>query len=281
MLNKFATIVYYSNCLITMNFYTIKLIFLYLVYRFSAKSKEGHGIHSPFVFDFTQKVLSQKGSDVQLSNILLQRKKFMKHNERIAKSNFGVGSKMNSETISVAQAVRNQSVSPRYGKLLYKLCRYTNSQNVLEIGTSIGVSTMYLASACTYGKVLTLEGDEKRIEIAKRNIEEMKLSNVEFFQGDFDTTLPNVLSKLAKLDCVFFDGNHSKKPTLKYFRLCMDYIHENTVFVFDDIRWSEEMREAWNVIIADDRVSISIDLFFMGVIFFRKGIIKQHFNIIY
>lgn len=281
MLNKFATIVYYSNCLITMNFYTIKLIFLYLVYRFSAKSKRGHGIHSPFIFDFTQKVLSQKGSDVQLSNILLQRKKFMKHNERITKSNFGVGSKMNSETISVAQAVRYQSVSPRYGRLLYNLCRYTNSQNVLEIGTSIGVSTMYLASACNYGKVLTLEGDEKRIEIAKRNIEEMKLSNVEFFQGDFDTTLPNVLSKLTKLDCVFFDGNHSKKATLKYFRLCMDYIHENSVFVFDDIRWSEEMREAWNEIIANDRVSISIDLFFMGVVFFRKGIIKQHFNIIY
>jgi predicted O-methyltransferase YrrM len=264
-----------------MNVLRFKLVIGFIVYRFTAKSRKGYGIHSPFVFDFTQKVLSQKGSDVQLTNIQLQRKKIMKQNERIATSNFGVGSKMDSKTISVAQAVRNQSVSHQYGKLLYNLCRFTNSQNVLEIGTSIGISTMYLASASSNGKVFTLEGDEKRLEFAKRNLEALKLNNVHFIHGNFDVTLPSILSKISKVDYVFFDGNHSKEATLKYFGLCMDYIYENTVFVFDDIRWSDEMKVAWDEIIADDRVSISIDLFFMGIVFFRKGVIKQHFNIIY
>lgn len=253
-----------------MKFYTIKLIFQYIVYRFSAKSGRGHGIHSPFVFDFTQKVLSQKCNNTKFNAIKRQRQNLLKQKGLISPSNYGAGAKLNLKPISIAYVVCKQSVSPRFGQMLYNLCVWMNSKSVLEIGTSIGVSAMYLASACEMGKVITLEGEEKRIAIAKSSIDCLELNNVEFLQGNFEQTLPLTLENIAKLDFVFFDGNHSKEATLNYFKLCLNKVHENSVFVFDDIRWSNEMKEAWNEIVASLSVTISIDLFKMGIVFFEK-----------
>lgn len=264
-----------------MKFPSIKLIFQYIVYRFSAKSSRGHGIHSPFVFDFTQKVLSKKSYDSKIISIERIRKNLLKQQELISHSKFGAGAKFNIKPVSISSVVCKQSVTTRFGQILFNLCRWMNSQNVLEIGTSIGVSTMYLASACENGKVITLEGEARRIAIAKSSIEDLGLTNVDFIQGDFAQTIPLVLKNCVNLDFVFFDGNHTKEATLSYFKLCLSKVHEDSVFVFDDIRWSNEMLNAWNEIISDSNITISIDLFKMGIVFFRKGIIKQHFNINY
>jgi predicted O-methyltransferase YrrM len=140
---------------------------------------------------------------------------------------------------------------------------------------------MYLASACENGSVVTLEGEDSRIAIANSSIKRLGLNNVVFLQGNFQQTLPLALESVPKLDFVFFDGNHTKEATLNYFNLCLSKVHENSVFVFDDIRWNDEMYEAWNEIVENLSVTISIDLFKMGIVFFRKGIIKQHFNINY
>ena len=139
---------------------------------------------------------------------------------------------------------------------------------MLEMGTSLGISTMYQASASLNAKFISLEGDPKIANLAKYHLEEMKIKNVKVIEGQFDETMIGALNDLKKLDYVFIDGNHRLEPTLKYFDNCLNFAHNETVFVFDDIHWSEEMETAWAKIKDHPRVTISIDLFHMGIVFY-------------
>ena len=109
----------------------------------------------------------------------------------------------------------------------------------------------------------------------------MELQNIEQHVGNFDDVLPKILSEKEKIDFVFFDGNHRKEPTLNYFRQCLDKVHEGSVFIFDDIYWSLEMKEAWSEIKMNEQVTVTLDLFYLGIVFFRKEQVKQHFIIRY
>jgi predicted O-methyltransferase YrrM len=154
-------------------------------------------------------------------------------------------------------------------------------EEVLELGTSLGISSAYLASANSKIKVITIEGCKEIAEKAKENFKKLGLQNIEQHLGNFDDVLPQLLSEKKKIDFVFFDGNHRKEPTLNYFKQCLAHAHEGSIFIFDDIYWSSEMKEAWNEIKMNERVTVTLDLFFMGIVFFRKEQVKQHFIIRY
>ena len=91
--------------------------------------------------------------------------------------------------------------------------------------------------------------------------------------------IANVLKKDISPDLIYFDGNHQKKATLKYFNDCLPFINENSVFIFDDIRWTKDMLDAWQEISSHPKVSVSIDLFSIGLIFFRDQV-KEDFKFI-
>ncbi|MFZ9719521.1 MAG: class I SAM-dependent methyltransferase, partial [Chitinophagaceae bacterium] len=89
-----------------------------------------------------------------------------------------------------------------------------------------------------------------------------------------------VLKKMGKLDFVFIDGNHAYAPTLRYFNAMLPFVHSGTVMILDDIHWSAEMEKAWQAISNHSAVTLSIDLFFVGILFFREEQLhKQHFRI--
>ena len=245
----------------------------------SAKSPAGHGIHSPLVFDFVREVLYQKEKSSQLDEIEWYRDWQVNSPVILRNSNFGAGSKVNSKSSPLGRLIKTSSVSPKIGAFLFYLAKWLNAENILEIGTSVGMSTLYLASACPKANIITLEGDKQRVKYAKHSFEFMNFNNISVIEGDFDVTLIQAIDKLPKLDMVFFDGNHSPEPTLRYFKQCLKSKHDGSVFVFDDIRWSNEMFKAWQVISQHNSVSVSIDMFNVGVILFRKGIAKQHFMI--
>jgi predicted O-methyltransferase YrrM len=259
--------------------HTVKLAQEYLSFVISAKSPAGHGIHSPLVFDFVREVLYQKEKSRQLDEIEWYRDWQVNSPVILRNSNFGAGSKVNLKSSPLGRLIKTSSVSSKTGAFLFHLAKWLNAENILEIGTSVGMSTLYLASARPEATIVTLEGDNQRVKYAKHSFEFMNLNNVEVVEGDFDVTLAQALDKLPKLDMVFFDGNHRPEPTLRYFKQCLKCNHEGTAFVFDDIRWSNEMFKAWQVISQHNSVSVSIDLFNVGVILFRKGITKQHFMI--
>lgn len=259
--------------------HSVKLAQDYMTFLVSAKSSAGHGIHSPMVYEFVRNVIRPTPSCPQLEEIEWYRSWQENSSINIKKSTFGAGSRLAQESTTISKLIRNSSVSSKTGAFLFRLAQWLNAKNILELGTSIGISTMYLASACPKATILTLEGDAKRAAYARDSFEFMGWENIKLVEGDFDLTLSKLFDSSTKFDLVFFDGNHSAEPTLRYFMQCLNEKHENTVFVFDDIRWSNEMFRAWEVISKHKSVTVSIDLFSLGVVFFRNGMPKQHFMI--
>ncbi len=255
----------------------------YIYYLFTASNGKGHGIHSPFVFDFVINVLNARSHPEVFRKIEKLRASLLKNNETIPVTDFGAGSALDPHSErKISDIARHAAKPAKYGRLLYRLADHYQCREILELGTSLGLSTAYLASPPLVMKITTLEGAELIAARAKQNLESLSLPTVQIITGNFDNTLALSLEKNPKPDLVFFDGNHRKEPTLRYFRQCLSTADENSIFVFDDIHWSAEMEEAWQEICKTEAVTCSIDLFFVGIVFFRKDFReKQAFTIRY
>jgi predicted O-methyltransferase YrrM len=141
----------------------------------------------------------------------------------------------------------------------------------------LGISTLYQSLASPNAKVITLEGSPETSKAAGANFDMIRAKSIQRITGNFDETIPALSDSVSQVDYVFMDGNHKKQPTLDYFRLLSRKSHTGTVFVLDDIRWSKEMKEAWLSIIKEPQVTVSIDLFSMGIVFFKLNQAKEHF----
>lgn len=254
----------------------------YINFRFKSKPKGGHGIHSPFIYDLYTQSIDVKKKDVIFDKIESLRKDLIKDKRVLSKVDFGAGTKRkNNPEENIGSIVKKASIPPYMGQLLYRIINYLKPETIIELGTSVGISTMYVASGFKNSKVFSIEGDSNLSKIASENINKLGLTNVSIVNGEFDTSLSELLNKINKIGLVFIDGNHSEEATLKYFKLISLKADGDTFIIFDDIRWSEGMERVWNNICKDECVSISIDLFNCGLIFFRKGVVKQHFNLRY
>ena len=249
----------------------------YIKYWFSAKT--AHGIHSPFVFALYNDVINQKGSYYSFDKIEQMRKRLLLSKKEIDVTDLGAGK---SGKRTIAEIAERSAKNKKYCELLFRLVYHFKPNTILELGTSLGISTSYLASANPNAKIITIEGCPNTANEAKKNFESLGLKNIESSVGNFDDRLSSVIGHQSSvLDFVFFDGNHKKVPTLKYFRQCLDSANNNSVFIFDDIHWSHEMEEAWEEIKKNPQVTVTIDLFFLGLVFFRKEQAKENFNIRY
>ena len=135
-----------------------------------------------------------------------------------------------------------------------------------------------MSTANSYSKVTTLEGCENTSNIALNSFTRFSLDNIDLIKGNFSFTLDEVLEKTESFDLVFFDGNHSKIDTLNYFNKCLKKINSKSIFVFDDINWSIEMKSAWNQIIKNDVVTLSFTFLRVGVLFFKKDLQNKNYN---
>lgn len=255
----------------------------YLRYLVSASNGKGHGIHSPFVFDFVTEVLNGKTQPDVFRRIESLRRDLRRDDRRVTVEDFGAGSAIDPSTERrVGDIARHAAKPAKYGRLLHQIAHHYGCRRVLEIGTSLGLSTAYLASAEGVEEVITLEGVPGIVELARENFAKLTLGNATVVEGRFEDTLQGVLDSQPPHDLVFFDGNHRKEPTLRYFGQCLDKARETDIFVFDDIHWSREMEEAWEAIRSHDRVACTIDLFFVGIVFFRSEFReRQSFTIRY
>jgi len=271
-------------------FTSLKFVIKYCKYHIGGKHKKGHGIHSPFLFDLVTSVLNNKSEDDELKQIFNLHDKYKKSKEPLVFKEMGAGSqrmskknKQESDSLIIAttlgKAICKSSVTKKYGKLLYRLVKYFHPKNILEIGTSLGISTLYLAQGASESNIITMDGVKEKIEIAKNTARELNLHNIRFYCTDFDTGLPEILKKTDTLDFVFFDGNHTCEATLKYFESCLEKAHNDSVFILDDIHWSSAMTKAWKTIKNSPKVTMSIDLFQFGILFFKTEITKGHYVI--
>jgi predicted O-methyltransferase YrrM len=250
----------------------------YLKHRLTAKSR--HGTHSPFVYKLTDEVIYDFSDKKVYDDIEAQRKKLLNDDNLITVTDLGAGSHLNkNRTKKVSQIAKNALKAPHLAKLIYRLAQNQQLENMIELGTCLGITSAYLAKAHPNAKVLTIEGCPETAAVASRNFTDLGLTNIELQVGNFNELLPNAITEAEKLDFVYVDGNHTKEATLNYFNWCLPKIHENSLLIFDDIYWSEGMKEAWAEIKNHPDVMVTIDLFWIGLVYFKKGQAKEHFKI--
>jgi len=257
----------------------MKLAIRYLLYRIFAPHRKGFGVHSPFVYYLDSNVFTRK-DDENLKQISVWRNRLLKDRSKILTSDIGSGSRVHiSRNRIIKQITRKSSIRHKYGRILYALAREFKPGTIIELGTGIGVSTVYLAKACPGSRVITIDGDGEKMKFAAKELEQMQLGNVSFMQGLFSEVLASVLPSAVHPVMLFVDGDHSYEGTMEYYSQIKKKANHGTLVIFDDIRWSPGMEKAWKEVIKDHKAVLSIDLFFIGIIFFRAGVPKQDFVI--
>ena len=255
------------------------MLLAYLHYL--SRARDEHSLHSPFLFSlYTQVIQAKTGSKSAFVPINSLRKELLRNRQLITIADFGAGSKVNSSRQrSISDIARNSQKPVRFARLLFRLIQRFEAKIVVDLGTSLGMTTAYLAEATKPygGHVATFEGCPQTAAIAQQNFERLGIKNVTVVVGNLDETLASQMSALDSIDFVFFDANHRYAPTVQYFEACLKAIHNDTVFVFDDIHWSDEMEQAWAYIKTHAAVTITVDLFWVGLVFFRKEQPKQDF----
>jgi len=250
--------------------------------RYLVNSGSRHSVHSPFVYELVDKVFRNQKDCQAFRDINKLRHKLQLKSQVIEITDFGSGAnhKQYSHRFErVASITRNSSVSSKYGRLLYRLVEYFRPETIIELGTSVGISTLYLALANPDAKIYTIEGCTTKSEQAATNFNALQVYNIELHIGRFDLVLPDLVRQTGKLDFAFIDGNHTYDATIANFEILMSVANNETVFVFDDIHWSAGMQKAWDEIADHERVTVSVDLFRFGIVFLRKELSKQKFVI--
>ncbi len=256
----------------------LRLAFKFLLYRL--KSFRLHGVHSPFVFDLYEHVIKHTGHFQAYKQVEALRQQLLADDTTIEVTDFGAGSRLQKTQARKIKDIARISAKPKkYAQLLFRLVNYFQPEHILELGTSLGLTTAYLAAARKNKLVTTLEGCPNIIAAAQENFRSLELQNVKVIPGNIDYTLKNILVSLPKVDFIYFDGNHRYEATMRYFKECLKKRSEESVFILDDIYWSAEMERAWLEICRHPDVTISIDLFQIGILFFRKNQPKQHFTL--
>ncbi len=253
----------------------------YLRYYLSASNGKGHGVHSPFVFDFIKNVLNDSASHACFGAIEMQRERLKQSNLVIEVEDFGAGSTVIKSNKRKVKDIANSSLkSAKFAQLLFRMIAHYQPETLLELGTSFGITSAYLSFGNKNAKLYTCEGATTIAAIAQQTIDSMQIKNIEIIPGDFEKSLPFLFSKISMVGFAFIDGNHRKEPTLQYFYQILNHSNRKTIFVFDDIHWSAEMEAAWSLIKQHPAVTLTIDLFFIGLVFINPDFqIKQHFTI--
>ena len=258
-----------------MNFHLAKQ---YICYQLFSWHKQGHGIHSPFVYSLIKDVFQDKTTFPEYSKISNTRKAYLKSNDVIEIVDFGAGSTIFKDNKrKVSQLAEVSAMTDKYGQLLFRLVKHFKPKTMVELGSCIGIGTSWQAMGNNNSKMYTIEGDPSSHAIAKQTVSNLGLHNVCLLHGTFEEELPKLLDILESVDFAFIDGNHREKPTLEYFNLLKPKLTKRSVVIFDDIHLTEEMERAWTTIKADKDVVFTIDIFRFGLVFFNEGVVKQDF----
>ncbi|SNR50088.1 Methyltransferase domain-containing protein [Lutibacter agarilyticus] len=246
---------------------------------FLLKSTNQHGVHSPFVFDLVTNCFYKKTAASKITTFKKFKKNLYNDLTVIHITDFGKGSKVfKTNERKVADIAKIAGISNKKALLLIRIIEFFDFSSMLEIGTSVGLATSALSIANPSAQVTSIEGCKNTAKIADNLFNQYNLKNIQLIVGNFNVTLPKVL-KNQQFDFIYFDGNHQKEATLNYFDTCLNTVHNNSVFIFDDIYWSTEMLEAWEFIKKHPKVTVTIDTYFWGIVFFRKEQNKQNFTI--
>jgi len=254
--------------------------FSLLKYLLFSRHGSGHGIHSPYLYTFITEGIKARQISEEVGRIEEIRKTLLQSKEFIMMDDLGAGvHDAEKQRKSISGIVRQASIRKKYGRLLYQITKHIKPAKILELGTSLGFGSMYIAMANQHSEMVTLEGSRACSEVAGENFKTLGVNRIKLVNGSFRNTLPQVLKEMKWVDLVYFDGDHHKTNLLHYIDTALPFIRNDTIFIIDDIHWSKGMEEAWNSIKKYPRVKVTLDIFQMGIVIFRKELQKQDFMV--
>lgn len=243
--------------------------------KFLWNSNNSHGVHSPFVFDLLRKCFYDKNEYTEYTLLKKYRESLLQNKNTIEVTDFGAGSRVfKSNTRAINQIAQNAGISGKDARLLFRIVNYFKPKTILEIGTSLGLATSALAFGNPKAQITSLEGCPETAKIARQQFDKFDLG-IDSVVSKFESYLQT--EKSDSYDFIYFDGNHSKIATLHYFDSLLSTANNETVWIFDDIHWSADMEEAWEIIKKHPKVTVTIDTFQWGLVFFRREQEKEHF----
>ncbi len=245
------------------------------------RSQSRYSIHSPFVYQLLEEGLRKTPPKENFINeIEAVRKDMLKSTESIIKTDYGAGGlKDRNYTVAIKKIASHSLQGQKSCLRLLALAKFLEAKSVLELGTSLGITSLYLAKGLENSNITTIEGCSETAKIAQNNFNRLEAHNIKLIVSPFDEAINNRIDENQSFDLIYIDGNHQQEPTIRYFNSLMKYSHNNSVFIFDDIHWSKGMSDAWSHIIRDKRIRISLDFYTFGLVFFRQENQKQDFSI--
>ena len=241
-------------------------------------SKGPHGVHSPFVYDLITKVLRDKKRSALYAAIERERARLNASTDEIEVEDFGAGSRTNAGSVRRVSSIAHAALQPAsHARALSLIAVHSRAVNILELGTSFGITTAHLAASLPHATLYTIEGSEAVAKKAQEVWRNVGLTNIQITVGNFDAELGPVLKRMQQVDFVIIDGNHTGEACLRYIESLQPFSHEHTAVVIDDIYWSPSMTAAWQRCIADSRFSLSLDFFDFGLLYRTEGRVKEHF----
>lgn len=258
-----------------------KLLFQIEEYlRYKLQARGIRYIHSPFLFQLMQNCFYDQNEPI-FQPVESLRQELLVDKEEIERTDLGAGNSDKKNRQQVRTIAQKSLQTPQNARLLFRLAKHYNAKNILELGTSFGITTAYLALAAKNGNVFTIEGDPVIYSKAITHFNRLGLTNIHAVCGNFDDKLPQLISTIDSFDIVWIDGNHRKEPTLRYFEMLLPCIHPEGLIIFDDIHWSPDMAEAWEIIRKNENITLALDIFRMGLVFLSDKLSKEHHIIRY
>lgn len=252
----------------------LKLLRLYI--KFWWRSKNEHGVHSPFVYDLVTQCFYDKTKYSQYQKIKEYRKKLRSNTNVIEVTDLGVGSHiMRQNKRVISDIAKNAGSTLSRSKLLFRLVNFYKPKRIIELGTSLGIATHAMSLGQPDAEIITIEGCPNIADFSSKNLKAHGVKNIEIINAEFSKALADLSEQT--FDLIYIDGNHQKDATISYFETLMKMTHNNTIIVFDDIYWSKGMMDAWETIIKNPKITVSIDTFFWGIVFLRTEQAKEHF----
>jgi predicted O-methyltransferase YrrM len=248
---------------------------------FYSRARTSYDIQSPFLFDFIKNVLDTDKDYYRFSEIEALRSKLLSSDQSIEITDHGAGSRrLHNTRRKISDIARSSLSSPQKCRVLFNIAHHYQRKKILELGTSLGISSSYLAVANSNASVYTIEGDSRIAGIAQEIHKQAGLDNIRVIQGTFENKLDDVLESIGCPDLIYIDGHHTKEATLRYFEKVIQYTNKQSILLFDDIYWSKGMQEAWEIITKSREVTLCVDLFYLGVVFLNTDLQKEVFHYI-
>ncbi len=243
-------------------------IFKYINYQLTACNE--HDLHSPFLYNFYMELIKNKYPFADFKLLQQIRAQLIQNHTELQITDFGAGSKkLNNNKRRISDISKHGIATQKQAEFLYRLLNAFQPKTIIELGTSVGLTTLYLAKSVPKSSIYTIEGCPNLFQFSNQLFQKQQQKNIQQIQGNFDIEFPKLLQSLKSIDFIYIDGNHAYEPTMRYFKTALTKKTPQTIMMFDDINWSKEMQKAWKEIQLNSEVTLSMDFFYFGLVFFR------------